>query len=41
VRLQRDELEQLDHWIEQQDDVLTRPQAIRRMIADAVKKGRK
>jgi Ribbon-helix-helix protein, copG family len=41
VRLQPDELAQLDLWIARQDDGLSRPEAIRRMITDALKKGRK
>jgi metal-responsive CopG/Arc/MetJ family transcriptional regulator len=38
VRLQHDALEQLDAWIARQDDALSRPEAIRRLLAKALGK---
>jgi hypothetical protein len=38
VRCRRALLKQLDDWRRQQDDIPSRPEAIRRLIAQALKK---
>lgn len=37
VRLPPDELADLDDWIERDGSLLTRPQAIRRLVASAIR----
>jgi hypothetical protein len=40
LRLQRDALEQIDLWIIKQEDVPSRPEAIRRLLAKALRKSK-